>query len=63
VRLVDDLNHLVFSFLDGRNNVRVGGRIGNGVTDTDAVALQQQPVVDDCLNVAVKSSVFLKKSI
>ena len=61
MRLVDDLNHLVFGLLDGRDNVGVGGGISDGVADTDAVALEEQPVVDDRLNVAVEFAVFLKK--
>ena len=58
--LVDDVNDLVLSLLDGGDDVGVSPGIGDGVTDTDAVALQQQPVVDDGLNVSVKFSVFLK---
>jgi hypothetical protein len=61
VRLVDDLNHLVFGFLDGGDDVGVGAGISNGVADTDAVALQQKPVVDHRLNVSVEFAVFLEK--
>ena len=61
MRLVDDVNHLVFGFLDGRDDVGVGAGIGDGVSDTDAVALEEQPVVDDRLDVAVELTVFLEK--
>ena len=60
MRLVDDVNHLVFGFLDGRDDVGVCAGIGDGVSDTDAVALEEQPVVDDRLDVAVELAVFLE---
>lgn len=59
VRLVDDLNDLVLGLLDGCNDVGVGPGIGNGVADSNAVTLQQQPIVDDGLNVPVELAVFL----
>ena len=60
MRFVDDLNNLIFGLLDGGNNVRVCAGIGDGVSDTDAVALEEQPVVDDRLDVAVELAVFLE---
>lgn len=60
VRFVDDLNNLIFGFLDGGDNVGVSTGIGNGVTDTNAVTLEKQPVVDHGLNVTVKFAIFLK---
>ena len=62
MRFVDDLNNLIFGFLDGGDNVGVSTGIGNGVTDTNAVTLEKQPVVDHGLDVAVKFAVFLKKN-
>ena len=61
MRFVDDLNDLIFGLLDGGDNVGVSTRISNGVTDTDTVTLEEQPVVDDGLDVTVKFAVFLKK--
>ena len=57
VSFVDDLNNLILGFLDGGDDVRVGARIGNCVTDTDAVTFEEQPVVNNGLNVAVEFSV------
>ena len=61
MRFVDDLNDLIFGLLDGGDNVGVSTRISNGVTDTDTVTLEEQPVVDYGLDVTVKFAVFLKK--
>ena len=54
VRLLDYVNDLFFGLLDRLSNRIVGVRVGNGVADTNRMALYQQPVVYHSLNVAVE---------
>ena len=59
VCLQHHLPHLHLGRLDGVDDVLVGARIGNGVADADAVALVEQPVVDNSLDVAVEITIQL----
>ena len=59
VGLVDHLVHVLLGLADGVEDVVVGQRIGDGVLYTDTVALDEQPVVDHGLDVAVKQAVFV----
>ena len=57
--LVDHLVHVLLGLADGVEDVVVGQRIGDGILDTDTVALDEQPVVDHGLDVAVKQAVLV----
>ena len=57
VRLLDDLVHVLLGLRDSVQDVSVGGGVGNGVTDTDAVSLNHQPVVDHGLDVSVEETI------
>ena len=46
--------------LDGVLDILVGLLVSDGVSNSDAVTLQKQPVVDHCLDVAVELSSYLK---
>lgn len=59
VSFVNNLYYLVFGFLDRSNDVGVGLGIGNGVTNSDGMAFDQQPIVDHGLDVAVEATVHL----
>ena len=54
VRLLDHVEHALLGLLDRVLDARVRLRVGDGVADADRVALDEQPVVDHRLNVAVE---------
>ena len=59
VGLLNDLYHVRFGFLDRVLDVLVRLRIGDRVSDADAVPFVEQPVVDDRLDVAVEAAADL----